>query len=107
MNRIGGSVKAGNPKRLERCQTIWWMLFPSKLSPLHADAPGLAHLPVMQTVRMCAHDFAESLRLCAKLRMLKKSPDIGGHFDVLHIEPDQTIAAMTKLALEKVLILSE
>lgn len=53
------------------------------------------------------NDFSHSLCLDTEGRMPQAMSNISGHFLLFHVQPDQTIGAVTKFAFEEVLVLRE
>src|SRR5258707_11936064 len=77
------------------------------LTPLHGNNLGFARLPGPHAAGANMDNFTQALCLGAESRMSKKTTDVKGNFDIFHIQPDQAVCRMAKLAAEKILVLRE
>ena len=68
---------------------------------------GVIPLPEMNPVRVNARYYPHPHRVRTKARVIQKPAQKKGRVIHTHIQPDQTIPAMTQLCVEKILILRE
>ena len=94
--------------RKAACQNTREPLRPlDRPQPRHLLRFPVARIVESESVGMCAHDFAETLRVRVEIDVTEKAADEYRALLVIHVEPDKAIGGMPERLPPEVFVVSE